>query len=78
MNTAQLTPRALDVIADSGETGETVFRTPCSVGSGEVLTDAQVDAAIAAWFTTEDAYHGPSFRQRMRAAIAAATEGAES
>lgn len=25
MNTAPLTPRALDVIADSGETGEIVF-----------------------------------------------------
>lgn len=33
---AILTPRALDVIADSGETGEPIFRTPCSVGSGEV------------------------------------------
>ena len=35
MNTAQLTPRAQAVIADSGETGEPIFRTPCSVGSGE-------------------------------------------
>lgn len=33
---ATLTPRALAVIADSGETGEPIFRTPCSVGSGEV------------------------------------------
>lgn len=45
MNTAQLTPRALDVIADSGETGEIPSRTPsaCSVGSGEVLHPATAD-----------------------------------
>ena len=57
--------------------GEPIFRTPCSVGSGEVLTDAQVDAAVKAWFAAKIDFNEPNFlRTRMRAAIAAATEGA--
>lgn len=43
---ATLTPRALDVIADSGETGEPIFRTPCSVGSGEVDSAFVVNGAV--------------------------------
>ena len=43
MNTAQLTPRALDVIADSGETGDPPLRNaaPGSSGGGsaELLKD---------------------------------------
>lgn len=63
----------------AGETGEVIFRTHCSLGSGggasKPLTNKQIEAALEAWFSTIYTGHEPAFHQRMRAAIAAATEG---
>lgn len=71
--TAQLTPRAQAVIAASDEYTAPIFRAPSVGCAGKHLSDEQIDAAVNAWFTTEDTYHEPSFRQRMRAAISVAT-----
>lgn len=92
MNTAQLTPRALDVIADSGETGEIPSRTPsaCSVGSVEVALliatedylEAQdaLDNREANGIYAEDYFvlmrRRNTARDYLDTAIAAATEGA--
>ena len=68
----------------AGETGEPIFRTPCSVGSGEVVS--QFDAAVAAELPLVSTveynryeickWFAENVRERL-AAIAAATEGAE-
>jgi len=71
MTTAQLTSQALEAIAASDEYTAPIFRATSVGCSGKHLSDEQIDAAVNAWFTTEDTYHEPSFRQRMRAAIAA-------
>lgn len=65
------TPRIAQVIGASGECTEAVFREAPDVMA---LSDKQIDRAVNAWFNTEDTHHEPSFRQRMRAAIAATGE----
>lgn len=55
----------------AGEHGEPIFRAPSVGGSGNVLSDEKIDAAVQAWFASYDSYYEPSFRERMRAAIAA-------
>lgn len=72
----------------AGETGEVIFRTPCSAGSGErerQLLDAL--KGLVANYDIERRWHnargGDDYEDNLsirqaRAAIAAATEGAES
>ena len=55
----------------AGEHGDPIFRAPSVGCSGETLSDEKIDAAVQAWFASYDSYYEPSFRQRMRAAIAA-------
>jgi len=79
----QLTPRALDVIADSGETGELPLRNaaPGSSGGGSAvaLSDEQL-AAIAYKgyddYWTEDCAGKESWAACAKAVIAAAGERA--
>lgn len=80
MNTAQFTPRALDVIADSGECTDPVFRERPGAA-----TVAQFDAAVAAELplVSHLAYDSHAICKKFAAnvrgrlaAIAAATEGA--
>ena len=69
-----MTEYQLAAMSRVGEHGEPIFRAPSVGGSGKALSDEQIDAAVNAWFTTEDTYHEPTFRERMRAAIAATGE----
>lgn len=62
----------------AGEHGEVIFRDSTAAGSsgGGILSNKQIDAAVNAWFAIDEADHEPSFRERMRAAFAAAGERA--
>lgn len=63
----------------TGETGEPIFRTPCSVGGGEdlhtFLDAAAAEGLVLGGVDAADLYI-EIFPERYAAAIAAATEGA--
>lgn len=72
-----MTEYQLQAMSRTGETGEVPLRNaaPGSSGGGS-LSNKQIDAAVKAWFAIDDTDHEPSFRERMRAATAAAGDRA--
>lgn len=66
-----------DITADGGMDPRNAAPPPLAV---RPLTDGQIEALLAVWFTTETADqegYSLSLRERMRAVLAAATQGSK-